>query len=266
VTELQEVVSDANIDGDELDEMLAGLSPEQWSSPTPAPGWTIAHQVAHLAATFRLAGMAASDPDAFMALMARLGNNFDANVAVALSDFLSDPPQVLFGRWHAERVAAYKALAAVDPAGVVPWLVNPLPPAVLASAGMMEMFAHGQDIADALGVTRPRTDRIRHLVAFAVRTWDFGYLARRLPPPAEKFRFELVAPSGARWEFGPVDATQRIGGYADDFCLLVSRRRHHADLALVASGEHARRWLDIAQAYRGPAGPGRSPGQFNDRP
>ncbi|RSM55432.1 TIGR03084 family protein [Amycolatopsis sp. WAC 01376] len=260
---LREVIQDLDADGDELDALLASLTPEQWATPTPAPGWTIAHQVAHLAATFRMAGLAAADPEGFKNLAGSLGPDFDANVHAALSQFLPDPPDVLFDRWKAERTAASKALAAVDPAGFVPWLVNPLPPSILASAGMMEMFAHGQDIADALGVRRTRTERLGHLVAFAVRTWDFGYLARGLTAPAEQFRFDLVSPAGTHWGFGPEDATQRVEGPAEDFCLLVTRRRHHSDLALVATGEHAAHWLEIAQAYRGPAGEGREAGQFS---
>ncbi|WP_410585703.1 TIGR03084 family metal-binding protein [Amycolatopsis sp. lyj-108] len=260
---LREVIQDLDADGDELDALLASLTPEQWATPTPAPGWTIAHQVAHLAATFRMAGLAAADPEGFKNLAGSLGPDFDANVHAALSQFLPDPPDVLFDRWKAERTAASKALAAVDPAGFVPWLVNPLPPSILASAGMMEMFAHGQDIADALGVRRTRTERLGHLVAFAVRTWDFGYLARGLTTPAEQFRFDLVSPAGTQWAFGPEDATQRVEGPAEDFCLLVTRRRHHSDLALVATGEHAAHWLEIAQAYRGPAGEGREAGQFS---
>ena len=110
-----------------------------------------------------------------------------------------------------------------------------------------------------------RTDRIGFLVGFAVRVWDVGYLARGQQAPEVEFRFELTAASGARWEFGPADAAQRISGPAEDFCLLVTRRRHRADLALTATGADADHWLDIAQAYRGPAGEGRSPGQFTAR-
>jgi uncharacterized protein (TIGR03084 family) len=111
-------------------------------------------------------------------------------------------------------------------------------------------------------VARERTDRIGHLVAFAVRTWDFGYQARGLTTPDVAFRFEITAPSGRLWAFGPEDAEQKISGPAADFCLLVTRRRHRDDLALVATGAEADHWLDIAQAYRGPAGSGRTPGQF----
>ncbi|MGI8666796.1 MAG: TIGR03084 family metal-binding protein [Jatrophihabitans sp.] len=247
---------------DDLDQLVGGLDEAQWQLETPAPGWTIAHQIAHLAATFRMAGLAGSDPEAFRTLMGQLDSNFNVNVTRALQQFINDPPKVLFERWQGERIGAVKALAAVPEGQVVPWLVNPLPAAILAMAGMMEAFAHGQDIADTLGVQRERTDRIQFLVAFAVRTWDFGYLARDEQAPDEQFRFELTGPSGAQWAFGPEDATQRISGSALDFCLLVPRRRHPSDLDVTAVGEHAEHWLEIAQAYRGPAGDGREPGQF----
>jgi uncharacterized protein (TIGR03084 family) len=262
VTVLSDVISGLTAEGEDVDRLVADLGPDRWRLPTPAPGWTIAHQVAHLAATFRMAAVAARDASAFAAVVSRLGEDFDANVDAALAEYLAEPPKTLLGRWRAERDAAIEALAAVPPTQLVPWLVRPLPPAVLAAAGMMELFGHGQDIADALGVRRERTDRLRYLVEFAVRVWDFGYLARGLTPPDEEFRFELTAPSGALWEFGPATATQRVSGPAEDFCLLVTRRRHHADLRLTADGADAERWLDLAQAYRGPAGEGRSPGQF----
>jgi uncharacterized protein (TIGR03084 family) len=262
VTELDGVISALAADGDDIDRLVADLDPAQWTLPTPAAGWTIAHQIAHLTATFWLAATAAADPAAFKALAGGLSEDFDANVRGAMAPYLAAPPDVLLAKWRAERTAAVTALATVPPDQVVPWLVRPLPPAILASAGMMELFGHGQDIADALEVQRERTDRIGYLVGFAVRTWDFGYLARGLTTPDAAFRFELTKPSGGRWDFGPADAAQKITGPAADFCLLVTRRRHRDDLALVASGADADHWLDIAQAYRGPAGPGRTPGQF----
>lgn len=262
MAELTDVISDLVAEGDDIDRLVAGLDPAQWATPTPAAGWTVAHQIAHLAATFRLAGLAAGDPAAFGALAATLSEDFDANVDRAMAPFLALPPDRLLAAWRAERATAVAALGRVPADRPVPWLVRPLLPAVLACAGMMELFGHGQDVADALGVRRELTDRIRHLAGFAVRVWDFGYLARGLTPPDVQFRFELTAPSGELWEFGPAGAGQRITGPAADFCLLVTRRRHRDDLALTATGAEADHWLTIAQAYRGPAGTGRTPGQF----
>lgn len=262
MTNLRNLIADLTAEGEEVDRLVADLDAAQWKLPTPAPSWTITHQIGHLAFIFRIAGMAASDPAGFAELTSRIGAGFDAAVNAALADYVDDPSEVLLARWRTERDAGIKALAAVPADRLVPWLVNPLPPAVLACAGMMELFGHGQDIADALGVERQRTDRVGHLAGFAVRTWEFGYLARNLTPPKEEFRFELAAPSGATLVFGPDNAAQRITGPAVDLCLLATRRRHRDDLALTAIGAEADRWLDIAQAYRGPAGPGRAPGQF----
>jgi uncharacterized protein (TIGR03084 family) len=262
VTENLDVLHALAQEGEEVEKLVSPLAAEQWALPTPAAGWTIAHQIAHLIANFRLAALSAAGPEAFRALTAGLSDDFDANVRAAMAEHLAEPPTVLLDRFRSDLASASRAIAAVPAGELVPWLVNPLPPAVLAAAGMMEVFAHGQDIADALGVRRGYTDRIRHLVAFGVRTRDFGYLARGLTPPDGEFRFELTAPSGALWEFGPREAADRVTGPAADFCLLVTRRRHHGDLALTATGSQARDWLQIAQAYRGPAGPGRRPGQF----
>lgn len=246
-------------DGEEVDALVAELPAAEWNRDTPAPGWTIAHQIAHLAATFRLAGLAASDPATFEKMIGGLGPDFNANVTQAMAGFLAEPPEALLARWRTERVTTERALASLPPGQIVPWLVRPLPAGVLAAAGMMELFAHGQDVADALGVQRRYTDRLGHLVSFAVRTWDFGYQARSLPTPDVEFRFDITGPSGTVWSYGPNDAEQRISGPAADFCLLVTRRRHPDDLAVVATGPEAEHWLTVAQAYRGPAGPGRQP-------
>jgi uncharacterized protein (TIGR03084 family) len=101
-----------------------------------------------------------------------------------------------------------------------------------------------------------------HLARLGHRTRDFAYVSRGLRPPAGEFRVELTSPGGELWTFGPEDATQRVTGPAVDFCLLVTRRRHRADLRLRAEGADADQWLDFAQAYAGPPSPGRAPGQF----
>lgn len=262
MSESSDIFPDLVAESEDIDRLVAGLDAEQWSLPTPASGWTIAHQIAHLAFVNHLARLAGSAPERFAAYAARAKSGFQAAVDAALAEYLADPPEVVLARWRTERAGAVEALAAVAAGRTVPWLANPLPPTVLAAAGLMEVFAHGQDIADALGVRRAYTDRIGHIAWFGTHTRDFGYLARGINPPDESFRFELTAPSGARWDFGPADAGQRITGPGLDFCLLVTRRRHRDDLALTAHGDEADRWLDIAQAYRGPAGTGRVPGQF----
>lgn len=127
----------------------------------------------------------------------------------------------------------------------------------MATARFMETWAHSLDVHDALGVPVEPDDSVRHVAHLGVRTRDFAYAVHSLQPPAEEFRIELSAPSGEVWTWGPEDATERVGGSAYDFCLLVTQRRHRDDLDLTAEGAEAERWLGIAQAFAGPPGSGR---------
>lgn len=259
---LPDVYTDLLAEGEALDELVRTLGMWHWLLPTPAPGWTIAHQIAHITSTARFARIAATDPARFQAMTEGATGDWDGVLDKALQPYLGELPSTQLANWRAERAAATEALAALPADHMVPWIGRKLPAAMLASLGVMELIAHGQDIADTVGAKPERTDRIRHLVNVGVYNRDFGYLARGLTPPVEPFRFELTAPSGRLWQYGPADAQQKVTGPAADFCLLVTRRRNRADLALSAYGADADRWLDIAQAYRGSPGQGRSPGQF----
>jgi uncharacterized protein (TIGR03084 family) len=126
----------------------------------------------------------------------------------------------------------------------------------------METWAHGQDIADALGITREPTVRLRHVAHVAVAARGYAYTVNGRTPPEAPIRVELVGPAGAVWTWGPADATDRVTGPALDFCLLATRRRHRDDLKVTAAGPDADAWLDIIQAFAGPPGPGRHAGQF----
>ncbi|OSP40416.1 wyosine base formation domain-containing protein, partial [Streptomyces sp. 13-12-16] len=185
MSSIDDVLKDLTTDIEETARLVENLDEAAWNTPTPAPGWRIADQIAHLTFIFHLAGTAASDPEAFARIAAGASHDFDGAVDAALRQFNQFPPEQLLARFRASGRASVDALAAVPEGEVVPWLVNPLPPAVLASAGIMEVFGHGQDIADALGVRREPTGRLRHLVFFAFLTRDFGYLSRGLTPPAE---------------------------------------------------------------------------------
>jgi len=256
------VVPDLVAEGDELDQLVAGVEMERWLLATPSPGWTIAHQIGHLVASDRFAALALTDPPAFEARREAVAADLDEvnNAAAAKAAVL--PPEDLLGEWRIARAAVVDALASVPHGARVQWLVAPMSPASFASTRLMELVGHGQDIRDALGATWIPTDRIFHVARLGVRTRDFAYRSRGLEPPAQDFLVELEAPSGELWAFGPPDAPQRVRGSAADFCLLVTRRRHRADLSLRAEGDFAEGWLDFAQAYAGPPSPGREPGQF----
>jgi uncharacterized protein (TIGR03084 family) len=128
------------------------------------------------------------------------------------------------------------------------------------SARLMETWAHGQDVADALGATRAPTARLRHVAHLGVATIVWGFTVHGRAAPAAPFRVVLSAPDGALWTWGPADAPNVVRGPALDFCLLVTQRRHHCGLALTATGADAATFLEVAQVFAGPPSPGRAPG------
>ncbi len=121
----------------------------------------------------------------------------------------------------------------------------------------MEVWAHGHDIIDALddaGVShtgRDATDRLRHIAHLGVVTRKWSYTVRGAEAPAADVRVELSAPGGGTWTWGPEDASQLVRGPAFDFCEVVTQRRNVADTDLEVTGESARDWMTVAQAFAG---------------
>ncbi|MGW4160558.1 TIGR03084 family metal-binding protein [Streptomyces sp. NPDC004788] len=262
------VLDDLRVESEEVDALVGDLTAEQWAAPTPAPGWTVAHQIAHLAWTDAAALLAATDPDAFAAEARKALDAPDRFVDDGAEEGAALPPAALLARWREGREELHRVLREAPPGTRFPWYGPAMSAVSLATARLMETWAHGQDVADALGVVRRPTARLRHIAWIGLRARDYAYLVRGLIPPAEPFRLELTAPEGVSegmsgvgevWSYGPEDAPQLVTGPALDFCLLVTQRVHRADTALVAHGADAEEWLGIAQAFAGPAGQGRAP-------
>ena len=180
----------------------------------------------------------------------------DGFVDVEASRGAAAPATELLGAGDGQAGARARRSALPGRAQKMPWFGPPMSATSMATARFMETWAHSLDVAEALGIEPEPTDRIRHVAHLGVRTRNFAYSVHQEEPPAEEFRVELTAPSGEVWVWGPEDAAQSVRGSAYDFCLLVTQRLHRDDLDLVAVGPDADRWLDIAQAFAGPPGPG----------
>ena len=253
------VVDDLAAEGAEIDRLVADLDPDAWRTRTPAPGWTIAHQIAHLAWTDEAALLAATDPEGFAGHLREAMQNPSGFVDQGAEHAAQAAPPELLSRWRTSRQSLDRHLRDIPDGTKIPWYGPAMSAASMATARLMETWAHGLDVADALGVRREPTARLRHIAHLGVRTRDYAYLVREMTPPEEPFRVELTAPDGQTWTWGPEDADQSVSGPALDFCLLVTQRAHRSTLALSAKGDDADRWLDIAQAFAGPPGPGRAP-------
>jgi uncharacterized protein (TIGR03084 family) len=255
------VLADLTAEGAELDARVAALPAADWATPTPAAGWTIAHQIAHLNWTDRLALLAIDQPARLAEALRRASGNPEDFVDDAAQTGAALPPAELLASWRAGRAELAERLAGVEPSRRLDWFGPPMSPASMATARLMETWAHGLDVAEALRQQPVPTVRLRHVARLAVRTRDFAFRLHGLTVPAEEFRVELTAADGDRWEYGPAEAAQRVTGPAFDFCLLAVQRRHRSDLALTASGPDTETWLEIMQAFAGPPGAGRPAGR-----
>ncbi|QIG45061.1 TIGR03084 family protein [Nocardioides anomalus] len=262
---LTSLLDDLRAETDDLRATVERLGPDGWTTPTPAPDWTVATQVAHLLWTDEVAVVAASSHEG-----PEQEQSWDDIVLAAVEDPLGYVDQGAFdvaalereevlSRWAESGRALRAALLALPAGQKMPWFGPPMSAASMATARFMETWAHALDVHDAAGDRPAPTDRIKHVAHLGVRTRDFAHSVHQEPPPAEEFRVELTAPSGATWTWGPQDAAQRVTGSAYDFCLLVTQRVHRADTDLEATGAAAEHWLTIAQAFAGPPGPGRTP-------
>jgi uncharacterized protein (TIGR03084 family) len=242
-----------------LDEILSVLPPAQWRLPTPAPGWTIADQVSHLAYFDEATLLSIRDPDLFRLdaeALAGRGSDFPDQIA---AEYRHLGPAELLRWFRAARQALLDGYASADPAARLPWYGLDMGLASSVTARLMETWAHGQDIADTLGIQRPATGRLRHVAHLGVRSLSYSYTVNGLPQPDAPIRVELAAPEGGQWSWGPEDAADRVTGTAVDFCLVVTQRRHRTDTGLVITGRTAGQWIAIAQAFAGAAGRGRPP-------
>jgi len=233
--------------------LVAGLDEGGWHTPTPAPGWDIADQISHLAYFDEVAVRAAVHPDEFRAALAAAPEDPDA-IAARYRDRTG--AQIL--AWFDDaRAVLLETFTKLDPRQRLPWFGPPMSAASSLTARIMETWAHTQDIADTLGVTREPTARLRHVAHIGIGARAFSYAARSQTPPGTPVRVELTGPDGTLWTWGPPDAGDRVTGTALDFCLLVTQRRHRDDLDLAVTGPGAQEWMAIAQAFAGPPGQGR---------
>jgi uncharacterized protein (TIGR03084 family) len=247
-----------------LDGLVAGLDEAGWSRPTPAEGWTVRDQVAHLAFDDEQAALAVADPAGFAAVRREAERDHAAFMEAGPARGRELPGAEVLGWWRGARTAMLTAFGGLAPGDRVPWFGPAMGAASFVTARLMEVWAHGQDVADTLGIEREPTERLRSIAHLGVTARPYSFAVNGLPALERPVRVELTGPGGVLWTWGE-GAPDRVVGDALDFCLVVTRRRHVEDTDLIAEGPVARRWLEIAQAYAGPPGPGRRPGQFPRR-
>jgi uncharacterized protein (TIGR03084 family) len=258
---MKEICRDLDAEGRLIEDLVAGLSEDQWHWKTPFGGWTIKDEIAHIAFFDKMARLSATDPKAFETLLMEfakdLPNFFQNTMAEGRAKSVPD----LLAWWKTERRAMLSALASLDPKTRVPWQL-PMSARSLATARLMETWAHGQDIFDALRLEHEPAACLRHIAHLGVATFGWSFTCHGRQVPAAPVRVELQGPAGELWSWGPEDAGERITGTARDFCLVVTQRRHYQDTRLAIAGEVSQQWMQLAQAFAGPPASPPPPGTF----
>jgi len=248
-----------------LDENVKALSDSKWDMITPFDDWTIRQEICHIAYFDDKARLAATDPEGFQTDMMQILEGLtsvDDFFTKTIKELMKRSPKALMDFWIDERTKMINAIEVLDPQDKIGWYGPPMTAESFVIARMMETWAHGQDIVDALKIKRIPTERLKHIAHLGVKTFGWSYKNRGRKKPGEKVCVELTSPSGETWRWNPEQTQNSITGSAEDFCLVVSQRRHIDDTRLIASGPIAREWMTIAQVFAGPAETGPDAGQF----
>jgi uncharacterized protein (TIGR03084 family) len=255
------VAADLREEQDVLDGIVAGIERGDWDIPTAAAGWSVRDQIGHLTYFDGAAVLAITDPGAFNASLDALLNASGSIDEATLHRHLD--PAALLAKWRENRRTLIAAGERLQESDRIAWYGPSMGAKSFLTARLMEAWAHGQDVVDALGANRPASDRLAHIVRLGFITRGWTYANRGETAPAAAVQVELTAPSGAVWRHGDEgaapDQPNVVRGPALDFCLVVTQRRHVDDTDLEVTGDAARDWMLKAQAFAGPPTDGPAP-------
>jgi uncharacterized protein (TIGR03084 family) len=245
----------------ELETVLAELPDTAWSTATPAPGWTIHDQVAHLAHFDAVARLSVESPSDFERMREGIVNLQQFIDAIgSQNDYLDGTAKLAW--WRDENDRLGRSALAGELSRRLPWFGPTMSLASMLTARIMETWAHGQDVIDALGFERRGTSRLQHVARLGVGTFAHSFLTRGRDVPAEPVAVVLEGvDSDGPWIWGDASSPNLVTGPVLDFCLVTTQRRHVDDTELVVRGTTARDWMLIAQAFAGPPGAGRRAGE-----
>jgi len=264
-----EQVIDFRDESEALYRLMLPLDDEAFNAVTQFKQWTFNDILGHLHLWNHAADLSLADEAAFQAF---LGEVMQSVASGSLRVFEQQWLAGLRGRellegWHGFVLDMSERFGAADPQARVKWAGPDMSVRSSITARLMETWAHGQAIYDALGVERVDGDRIRNIAVLGVNTFGWAFRNRRLEVPPRMPHVRLTAPSGALWEWGEPSEIERIEGSATEFCQVVTQTRNVQDTALCVNGDNATEWMSIAQCFAGPPEQPPAPGtRFLQRP
>ena len=254
---MREILSDLVAEQQALDQFLQRVHEREWKLPTSAPGWSILDTVSHLAFTETLAAEAITDGQSVID---------DANIT-SIDDWTrrgveigrTKRYQAVIEWWRNGRASVVDALSRVDATDRIPWVVAPMSAKAFATVRLMETWAHGLDIKDAMEgrivldeeEDDPHDDtvRLRHVAWLSHRMLPYAFSEAGETWPEGGIRVELMGPKYTRWVYGPEDADNIIKGNAGEWCRVAVHRLDVTETALKAEGLEAETALRVVRTY-----------------
>jgi uncharacterized protein (TIGR03084 family) len=238
----------------ELAEIVDGCRNDDWEQPTRCEGWDVASVLAHLALTDEIATASALGEldrygDGLLGSREHQTVTVDDAAAAQVAAERGAGGDAIRKRWHDASATLRGALQAGDLHQRVTWVAGKLSLQTLATTRLSECWIHSGDIASALGITLPPTDRLRYIARLAWRTLPYAFERADLTMNGP-VALELIGPNGEQWRFDPDrPALTTIRGSAAEFCDVAARRVDPTETGLVATGPDASEVLRLVRTY-----------------
>lgn len=245
-----------------LKALLAPLTAADYQQATLFKAWTFDDILRHLHFWNHAAYLQLTDEAELEAVLTRVFSLTDpGGMQVLEREVYGDlAGPALLQEWYAFSGRLADAFAEVDPKKRLKWAGPAMSARSSLTARLMETWAHGQAIYDALGVTRSNGGGLRNIVQLGVNTFAWTFRVNGRPLPEAMPHLSLRAPSGETWSWGESDPDNAITGSAEAFCQVVTQVRNIADVDLETVGETAELWMAKAQCFAGPAETPPAPG------
>jgi len=260
---MRELARDFEAESEALHTLVGPLDDRALDQKTSFKDWTIATVIRHLHVWNLAAEMSLKADGSFQAYYARLAEHLGkgGKMSAFETEWLNGlAGRALVAAWKDGFAATAERFSSADPAARVKWAGPDMSVRSSLTARLMETWAHGQEVYDALGQVRRNADRIRNIVVLGNNTYGWTFKVRGEAPPSPRPHLRLTAPSGELWTYNDPSEAELIEGLAEEFCQVVTQTRNIADTGLKVVGPNATNWMSKAQCFAGAAEPPPSPG------
>lgn len=242
---MREILSDLVAEQQFLDQSLQRIPIKHWDRRTPSGKWTVRDTISHLADFAEVAADALIQGDRVKEW--QTAGDLDALRQKAVARGRDMRPQDVIEWWRGGRAKVVEPLSHMSEDHRVEWIQGTMSAKTFATFQLMETWAHGLDIYQALDIEVEDTARIRHVCWLGWKTLPYAFKEAGLD--YSPIRVEVIGPGYAKWVYGPDDTEDVIKGSASEWARIVVRRTNPKKARLKVSGETAHRALEVARAY-----------------